>query len=282
MLFALPVLDGAAPVRPISYYVRVDYRTLKRRAAQLDRYRGDWQWEFLAATVGRESGFSYRAVNESTGAAGLFQVKRATAQMLGVDYETMRESAELQLRAGKLYLHRYVRQQIVDFGPELLKGPEFDLWSAGYYGHNQGHGALRAALKKVRAAGLPMTWASVRRFSGGQAADVAEEVAELASRFRERHAELVKGQKSEVAATAMLPQEDELEGSLRDRPAEDDGTAEPIPPALQDPAAAPSARISTAGKVAIAVGVTVFVGAATWFVAREYRHRPPFIYPRRA
>lgn len=237
MLFGMPMAVDFAGSQPgsIGYYAKVDYPTLKRRSQQIYAYRGVWEWEFAASVVCRESGFSYRACS-TAGACGLFQMKKVTAEFMGGNYNDMKRSVPIQLRLGKKYL-AFLREVINANAPELLARGGDDLYAITYYAFNQGHGAARNVIKKLKAQGRDVTWENFRPLVKSAHAAVAEQVVALVPQFRDRYAELVLGEASRVASMAEgVPENSELEieHELRQLAAEDDGEDLPIPAGLDD------------------------------------------------
>ena len=228
---------GAQP-GSVAYYARVDYETLKRRSKQVYAYRGPWEWEFAASLVCRESGFTYRSCS-SAGACGLFQMKKATAEFMGGNYSDMKRSVPLQLRLGKKYL-AFLRGVLNDNAPELVQRGGDDLYAITYYAFNQGHGAARTVIKKLKAQGKAVTWENFKPLIRASHAAVADQVLALIPQFRDRYAELVLGETTRVATYssgsegALEALSAELEHELTQRAAEDDGEDVPIPPALDD------------------------------------------------
>lgn len=228
---------GAQPGQ-IGYYARVDYTTLKHRSKQIYAYRGAWEWELVSSVVCRESGFSYKACS-SSGACGLFQMKKGTAEFMGGNYNDMKRSAELQLRLGKKYL-AFLRGVLTTNAPELVSNGGDDLYAITYYAFNQGHGAARNVIKKLQSQGKAVTWANFRPLIKSAHAQVADQVVALVPQFRDRYAELVEDQTTRVAAMssgsegALEAASPELEQDIMSASAEDDGEDLPIPAALDD------------------------------------------------
>ena len=220
--------------QPLSYYVRVSYATLKRRAKQLAVAPSKFGWQFDQAVVAKESGFSYTAGNPS-GAYGLFQINRATASYLGVPYASMQASVTLQVKAGQKLLNLNYKM-IAAAAPEFIAAGGTDLWALAYHAHNQGLFGTQALLKKMRARGLPMTWSSFVTLAPLRSrVQVSDEVAGMVDAWQDRYAELVQDQ------TAVAQYE------FGEGPDEDDGQELPVPAHLADPnwteASLPTARL---------------------------------------
>lgn len=218
----------------IAKYVVVGYKTLKHRCKQLYEYRGEWPWEFVAALVTVESGMSYTAYN-SSGAAGLFAIKPVAAQFIRVSYADMRKSVPLQLRAGKKLLADY-RTRIKGLVPELLESSGEDLYAVAYLYHNLGIGAAPTIIKKVKAAGKPVTWQNLKGYVTGGMVTVINRIITLAGQYQARYAELIEDQDVKVAqyGEGLEEQPVELAAELTQNAEEGDGESVPIPSSLDD------------------------------------------------
>lgn len=245
--------------RDLAYYVRVSYATLQRRSRQIDGALSPYGWDFHAATVAKESGFSYTAGNPS-GAFGLYQINPSTADYLGVSYEDMKKSVNLQLVAGRKLLGLNYKM-IAAVAPELIAAGGLDLWRVAYHAHNQGIPGTKALLLKLRKQGGPMTWAGFKRVApSATRVSVCEEVAGMVGDWHTRYAELVRG-------------EGQASASLYDAVTEDegDGSELPVPPHLADPDWTSDRR----GTLALVLGFAALGGATAglcyWYDRRRAR-----------
>lgn len=290
MLLQIPTHLGAAAERPLSYYVGVDEGTLKRRSKQLDGTRGEWEWEFVQSVVACESNFRYTAQNKSSAAAGLYGFMPIACKDIGVNFDDLKRSVEIQLKAGRKLLAMN-RREIMKSAPLLLtQGDKADLYAIAYYGHNRGIYAMSGILKMMTAAGVAPTFSNFRlyaqkylsgKYYGAAKMDKAAECASLAPRWKERYAELVLGQANAVATMSSTGDEPLVSGSQKP---EGDGETIAYPPSLDvyepvyeepSPNAMEPAPVdvvwSTGSKVFLGVTVAVAASLAAYVVVKQYR-----------
>lgn len=241
---------GEAVPESLARYIRVNYATMKTRCKQLYEYRGEWEWQFVAALATVESGLSYKASTTRSDAYGLFGIKKVAADYIRVSHEDMKKSVPLQLRAGKKLLADY-RSRIKSAFPDVLAKGGDDLYAITYMYHNLGIGAAPILVKKAQAAGKSPTWANLKSYVSSAHVEVINRLISLVPKYAERYAELILGQKSSVASAGTTQGANapsafdegstdtgadyvDLQYELSSNEAEDDGEVVPIPASLDD------------------------------------------------
>lgn len=134
-------------------YLRAIEKTLPRYRHLFEKYRGDLEWQMLAAIAYQESHWDPTATSP-TGVRGMMMLTRDTAERMGV---TNRIDPEQSVKAGSEYLHLLVNQL-----PQTI-AKEDRIWF-GLAAYNMGLGHLidvRRLTKEL--GGDPDNWLDVKK-----------------------------------------------------------------------------------------------------------------------
>lgn len=134
-------------------YLRAIENILPKYQHLFEKYRGDLEWQMLAAIAYQESHWDPNATSP-TGVRGMMMLTRDTAERMKV---TNRTDTEQSIRGGSEYLHLLINQL-----PQTIK-PEDRIWF-GLAAYNMGNGHLidvRRLTKQL--GGNPDEWLDVKK-----------------------------------------------------------------------------------------------------------------------
>ncbi|SUT94149.1 membrane-bound lytic murein transglycosylase MltF [Actinobacillus lignieresii] len=137
----------------IQSYLKAIKLVLPKYQSLFEKYRGDLEWQMLAAIAYQESHWDPNATSP-TGVRGMMMLTRDTAERMKI---TDRTSAEQSIRAGSEYLHMLMRQI-----PETV--PKEDRIWYGLAAYNMGLGHLLDVRRLTRQlGGNPDNWLDVKK-----------------------------------------------------------------------------------------------------------------------